>query len=96
MIARILVAQDRTRQFIFFSDSIKFEKIQYECLRCIHKFVNNTEGMKTFFSYDAGHVIVARCLDYKKPQNMILALQVSAAAVFVLFIYSGKLKTFWS
>lgn len=61
----------------FCSNDQKYDKIQYECLRCIHKFVNNTEGMKNFYENDSGHVIVAKCLDYRKPQTMIHALQVN-------------------
>lgn len=54
----------------------KFEKIQSECLKCILKFTNNTEGIREFFNQDRGHEIVAKCIDYKKPSVMIQALQV--------------------
>ncbi|XP_030763469.1 protein diaphanous [Sitophilus oryzae] len=53
-------------------------KLQYECLRCLEKFMNNTWGIKNFFLNEKAHEIVARCLDYEKPQVMTQALKILA------------------
>ncbi|KAK5638990.1 hypothetical protein RI129_013285 [Pyrocoelia pectoralis] len=61
----------------------KYEKIQAECLKCILKYNNNTEGLKEFFRQDSGHVVVASCIDYRKPSVMIPALQILAPLCFI-------------
>lgn len=58
---------------------VKSERIQTECLRCILKFTNNTEGLKAFLNYGEGHKSVARCIDYKKPGVSQCAMQILAA-----------------
>nr|XP_022909899.1 protein diaphanous isoform X2 [Onthophagus taurus]XP_022909900.1 protein diaphanous isoform X2 [Onthophagus taurus] len=55
------------------------EKIQQECLRCILKYTNNTEGLRAFLVNDEGHAIVAKCVDYRRPAVAISALQTLAA-----------------
>lgn len=55
----------------------KYEKVQTECLRCILKFTNNTEGLKCFLRYEKGHDAVAQCIDYKKEAVTIQPLLVS-------------------
>ncbi|KAF5285112.1 hypothetical protein FQA39_LY16801 [Lamprigera yunnana] len=61
----------------------KYEKIQTECLKCILKHNNNTEGVKEFLRQDFGHVIVANCIDYRKPSVMIHALQTLSILCFI-------------
>ncbi|KAK4878010.1 hypothetical protein RN001_010516 [Aquatica leii] len=61
----------------------RYEKIQWECLKCILKYNNNTEGLKEFVRQDAGHVIVANCINYKKPSVMITALQILSVLCFI-------------
>ncbi|XP_031331598.1 protein diaphanous isoform X3 [Photinus pyralis] len=66
-----------------FNRDDKYEKIQLECLKCILKYNNNTEGLKEFFRHDSGHFIIASCIDYRKPSVMIPALQILAALCFI-------------
>ncbi|XP_018329945.1 protein diaphanous isoform X2 [Agrilus planipennis] len=61
----------------------RFEKIQAECLKCIYKFINNTEGIREFLKHDSGHEIIASCIDFKKPTVTIHALQLLAALCFL-------------
>ncbi|XP_017786244.1 PREDICTED: protein diaphanous isoform X3 [Nicrophorus vespilloides] len=61
----------------------KFDKVQVECLKCILKFMNNTEGLKSFLRSDHGHRIIANCINCKRPAVTILALQILAALCFL-------------
>lgn len=63
---------------LFSNNDFKFEKIQLECLKCILKFANNTDGLKIFLKHDSGHKWVAQCIDYKKPSVSIQALRVGS------------------
>ncbi|XP_044261332.1 protein diaphanous isoform X1 [Tribolium madens] len=71
----------------------KDNKIQIECLRCVEKYMNNTEGLKNFLQYDKGHEIVAKCLDHSKSQVMIQALKILAALCFLEDNSSSTLGT---
>ncbi|XP_066262081.1 protein diaphanous isoform X2 [Euwallacea similis] len=54
------------------------DNLQYECLRCLEKYMNNTTGIKLFFSNNNGHITVAKCLNHEKPNVMIQALKILA------------------
>ncbi|KAK9884199.1 hypothetical protein WA026_005154 [Henosepilachna vigintioctopunctata] len=58
-------------------------KLQWECLRCTEKFMNNTIGLKSFLNNIKGHNMVARCLNHDKPQVMIQALKILAPLCLV-------------
>jgi diaphanous 2 len=58
-------------------------KVQIECLRCVEKFMNNTDGLRMFLKYDVGHEIVAKCLDHRNQPVMIQALKILAALCFL-------------
>ncbi|XP_045469378.1 protein diaphanous isoform X3 [Harmonia axyridis] len=58
-------------------------KLQWECLRCTEKYMNNTIGLKSFLNNTKGHNIVARCLNHEKPQVMIQALRILAPLCLV-------------
>ncbi|GJQ75438.1 dia [Trypoxylus dichotomus] len=57
----------------------KSERIQTECLRCILKFTNNTEGLKAFLNFAEGHKSVARCIDFRRESASQCAMQILAA-----------------
>jgi len=61
-------------------------KLQYECLRCCEKYMNNTAGIKLFFANSKGHETVAKCLDHEKPHVTIQALKVCIFFVNAVFI----------
>lgn len=61
----------------------KSERIQTECLRCIMKFTNNTEGLKAFLNNAEGHKSVARCIDYKRESASQCAMQILAAQCLI-------------
>ncbi|KAL3270450.1 hypothetical protein HHI36_021001 [Cryptolaemus montrouzieri] len=58
-------------------------KLQWECLRCTEKFMNNTIGLKCFLNNVKGPEMVARCLNHEKPQVMIQALKILAPLCLV-------------
>lgn len=65
---------------MFFSNhEPKYERIQIECLKCLIKYINNTEGLRSFLQNSQGQQHVTKCIDYKKPQVSIVALQIMAA-----------------
>lgn len=66
----------------------KVDKIQTECLRCIIKFNNNTEGLKAFLKHDDWHRIVTKCIDYDKPNVSVTALQVIVIILSVSIHFS--------
>lgn len=55
----------------------KYEKLQYETLRCLHAFMNNTEGLKQFLNETESIIVVARCLIPLRGNVMTEALKVS-------------------
>lgn len=49
-----------------------FDKIEYECIRCLKAVVNNTWGLNVLLRPDqhAAVLLLAQCLDPNKPQTM--------------------------
>lgn len=49
-----------------------FDKIEYECIRCLKAVVNNTWGLNVLLKPDqhAAVLLLAQCLDPQKPQTM--------------------------
>lgn len=58
------------------SSNDKYEKIQYECLRCLRAFMNNTEGLKQVLEQTESIIIVARCLNPNRGMVMTEAIKV--------------------
>lgn len=58
------------------SSNDKYEKLQYEALRCLHAFMNNTEGLKQFLGQTESIIVVARCLIPNRGMVVTEALKV--------------------
>lgn len=57
-----------------------YEKIEYECIRCLKAVVNNTWGLNVLLRPDqhAAVLLLAQCLDPNKPQTMCEAVKLLA------------------
>lgn len=57
-----------------------FEKTEYECVRCLKAIVNNTWGLNAILKPEqhAAVLLLAQCLDPKKPHTMSEALNLLA------------------
>lgn len=58
----------------------EYEKIEYECIRCLKAVVNNTWGLNVLLRPDqhAAVLLLAQCLDPNKPQTMCEAVKLLA------------------
>lgn len=58
----------------------EFEKIEFECIRCLKAVVNNTWGLNVLLRPDqhAAVLLLAQCLDPNKPQAMCEAVKLLA------------------
>lgn len=57
-----------------------YDKIEYECVRCLKAVVNNTWGLNVILRPDqhAAVFLLAQCLDPNKPQTMVEAVKLLA------------------
>lgn len=62
------------------NDKKQFDKIEYECIRCLKAIVNNTWGLNLILTPDlhATVILLAKCLDPRKPQTMCEAVRLLA------------------
>lgn len=58
----------------------EYDKIEYECIRCLKAVVNNTWGLNVILKPDqhAAVLLLAQCLDPNKPQTMCEAVKLLA------------------
>ncbi|XP_026682784.1 protein diaphanous, partial [Diaphorina citri] len=61
----------------------RYDRVQYECVRCIRAIMNNTVGLKQMFGQKEALTIVARSLDPNKPTVMLEAVKVLAAVCLI-------------
>lgn len=66
----------------YLNDS-RFDKIQYECIRCLRAFMNNTTGIRQTFSQREALTILARSVDPSKPYAMLEAVKLLAAVCLI-------------
>lgn len=57
-----------------------YDKIEYECIRCLKAIVNNTWGLNLILKPEshAAIFLLAKCIDPKKPQTMCEAVRLLA------------------
>lgn len=62
-----------------------FDKIEYECIRCLKAVVNNTWGLNVLLKPEqhAAVLLLAQCLDPNKPQAMVEAVKMLAGFCLV-------------
>lgn len=62
-----------------------YDKIEFECIRCLKAIMNNTWGLNLILQPEshAAVILLAQCLDHRKPQTMCEALRLLAGFCLV-------------
>nr|XP_049707146.1 protein diaphanous isoform X5 [Helicoverpa armigera] len=66
----------------FYRDS-RYDRVQYECIRCLSAILNNTVGIRTMFECREALPVLARSLDARKPHCALEAAKVLAAICLI-------------
>ncbi|XP_076246123.1 diaphanous related formin 1 isoform X2 [Calliopsis andreniformis] len=61
----------------------RYERIQYECIRCLKAIMNNTVGIKEMLAHHEALTIVARSLEPSKPSVMSEAVKLLGAVCLI-------------
>ncbi|XP_034951216.1 protein diaphanous isoform X4 [Chelonus insularis] len=61
----------------------RYERIQYECIRCLKAIMNNTVGIKEMLAHHEALTIVARSLEPSKPSVMYEAVKLLGAVCLI-------------
>ncbi|KAJ8687905.1 hypothetical protein QAD02_023700 [Eretmocerus hayati] len=61
----------------------RYERIQYECIRCLKAIMNNTVGIKEILAHHEALTIVARSLEPSKPSVMCEAVKLLGAVCLI-------------
>ncbi|XP_031777153.1 protein diaphanous isoform X5 [Nasonia vitripennis] len=69
--------------FIHFNSDSRYERIQYECIRCLKAIMNNTVGIKEILAHHEALTIVARSLEPNKPSVMCEAVKLLGAVCLI-------------
>uniref|UniRef100_A0A8D8WRH5 Protein diaphanous homolog 3 n=2 Tax=Cacopsylla melanoneura TaxID=428564 RepID=A0A8D8WRH5_9HEMI len=68
---------------VCYRNDSRYDRVQYECVRCIRAIMNNTVGLKQMFGQKEALTIVARSLDPSKQSVMLEAVKVLAAVCLI-------------
>jgi len=68
---------------LFFLSDNRYERIQYECIRCLKAIMNNTVGIKEMLAHHEALTIVARSLEPSKPSVMSEAVKLLGAVCLI-------------
>lgn len=68
---------------MFYCSDSRYDRIQYECLRCIKAIMNNTVGLKQVFEQKEAFAMVARSFIPSKPAIMLEAVKLLAAVCLI-------------
>ncbi|XP_047513253.1 protein diaphanous isoform X7 [Pieris napi] len=66
----------------FYRDS-RYDRVQYECIRCLSAILNNTVGIRAVFECREALPVLARSLDARKPHCALEAAKVLAAICLI-------------
>ncbi|XP_032678760.1 protein diaphanous isoform X4 [Odontomachus brunneus] len=69
--------------FIYYDSDSRYERIQYECIRCLKAIMNNTVGIKEMLAHHEALTIVARSLEPTKPSVMSEAVKLLGAVCLI-------------
>ncbi|XP_011337146.1 protein diaphanous isoform X1 [Ooceraea biroi] len=69
--------------FIYYDSDNRYERIQYECIRCLKAIMNNTVGIKEMLAHNEALTIVARSLEPTKPSVMSEAVKLLGAVCLI-------------
>ncbi|XP_022824018.1 protein diaphanous-like [Spodoptera litura] len=61
----------------------RYDRVQYECIRCLSAILNNTVGIRTMFECREALPVLARSLDARKPHCALEAAKVLAAICLI-------------
>ena len=59
-----------------FSSDARYDRVQYECIRCMAATMNNTVGIRTTFECKEAIPVLARSLNVNKPHCALEAAKV--------------------
>ncbi|XP_066595144.1 protein diaphanous isoform X2 [Prorops nasuta] len=68
---------------ISYDSDNSYERIQYECIRCLKAIMNNTVGIKEMLAHHEALTIVARSLEPSKPSVMSEAVKLLGAVCLI-------------
>lgn len=68
---------------MFCDSDNRYERIQYECIRCLKAIMNNTVGIKEMLAHHEALTIVARSLEPTKPSVMSEAVKLLGAVCLI-------------
>ncbi|XP_014210886.1 protein diaphanous isoform X2 [Copidosoma floridanum] len=71
------------KAFMIYNSDSRYERIQYECIRCLKAVMNNTGGMKEILNHHEALTIVARSLEPSKPSVMCEAVKLLGAVCLI-------------
>lgn len=69
--------------FLLFTSDHRYERIQYECIRCLRAIMNNAVGLTQIFGQKEALPIIARSLEPLKPSVMLETVKVLAAVCLI-------------
>ncbi|XP_076669045.1 diaphanous related formin 1 isoform X3 [Andrena cerasifolii] len=69
--------------FIYYDSEHHYERIQYECIRCLKAIMNNTVGIKEMLAHHEALTIVARSLEPTKPSVMSETVKLLGAVCLI-------------
>ncbi|KPJ18420.1 Protein diaphanous [Papilio machaon] len=68
---------------ICYTNDARYDRVQYECIRCLSAILNNTVGIRTVFECREALPVLARSLDARKPHCALEAAKVLAAICLI-------------
>ncbi|XP_045770390.1 protein diaphanous isoform X2 [Maniola jurtina] len=71
-----------TLNVCYINDS-RYDRVQYECIRCLSAILNNTVGIRAVFECREALPVLARSLDARKPHCALEAAKVLAAICLI-------------
>ncbi|XP_062531372.1 protein diaphanous isoform X2 [Bombyx mori] len=66
-----------------YTNDSRYDRVQYECIRCLSAILNNTVGIRTMFDCREALPVLARSLDARKPHCALEAAKVLAAICLI-------------
>ncbi|XP_041971142.1 protein diaphanous isoform X2 [Aricia agestis] len=68
---------------ICYTNDSRYDRVQYECIRCLSAILNNTVGIRAVFECREALPVLARSLDARKPHCALEAAKVLAAICLI-------------
>ncbi|XP_049883690.1 protein diaphanous isoform X2 [Pectinophora gossypiella] len=66
-----------------YTNDSRYDRVQYECIRCLSAILNNTVGIRSMFECREALPVLARSLDARKPHIALEAAKVLAAICLI-------------